>query len=271
MKNTPEVSETLDEIIFEQRNKAYGAYALRLSYQKIIRQATLVGTSIFTLALLTPLLYAKWIPKDAERNLVITTMNLKTPEPPQKEKVTPPEPPKVEPQPVATRRYVEPEIVPDDHATEEELIKQSDLNDVKIGSENVDGVKPDEAIEVIVDETVTKIAEVVEVEKEDAAFINVEQQPDFPGGLRELAKFLSNNMKYPLPAQRMSIEGKVALTFIVSKTGEISNIEVLKGIGFGCDEEAIRVVKLMPRWNPGKQSGRAVPVKFTLPITFALQ
>lgn len=271
MKNTQEVSESLDEIIFEQRNKAYGAYALRSSYQKIIRQATLAGTTFFTLALLTPLLYAKWMPADAEQNLVITTMNLKTPEPPQKEEITPPEPPKVEPQPVATRRYVEPEIVPDDQATDEELVTQTELQDVKIGSENIDGVTPDEAVEVVVDETATKIVEVVEIEKDDVPFVTVEQQPDFPGGLRALAKFLSDNIKYPSPAQKMNIEGRVALTFIVSKTGEISNIEVLKGIGFGCDEEAIRVVRLMPRWHPGKQSGRAVPVKFTLPISFALQ
>jgi protein TonB len=83
-------------------------------------------------------------------------------------------------------------------------------------------------------------------------------------------KFLGKNLKYPTAAQRANIQGKVFLSFIVEKDGSITDIETMKGIGFGCDEEAMRVVKLMPKWIAGKQNGRNVRVKFTIPVFFRL-
>jgi protein TonB len=84
-------------------------------------------------------------------------------------------------------------------------------------------------------------------------------------------KFLRQNIKYPAEAIRKQIEGKVIINFIVEKDGSVSNVKVLNGIGGGCDEEALRVIKLMPRWNPGKQSGMPVRVLFNLPITYKLK
>jgi len=101
-------------------------------------------------------------------------------------------------------------------------------------------------------------------------FSVVEQQPVFPGGMAELGRYLSGSIKYPEAAQRANVSGRVFVNFVVTKTGEITDVNLLKGIGFGADEEARRVVSQMPRWIPGKQNGKAVNVKYNLPINFSL-
>jgi len=97
-----------------------------------------------------------------------------------------------------------------------------------------------------------------------------EEQPSFPGGIVAMMNFLANNIKYPKLAIEVGITGIVYVTFITEKDGSISNIQVIKEIGGGCDEEAVRVVRMMPKWNPGKQNGFPVRVKLTLPIKFSL-
>ena len=94
--------------------------------------------------------------------------------------------------------------------------------------------------------------------------------PTFPGGEAELMKFMSENLKYPVIAQENGIQGRVILRFVVSKTGAIENIQVVRSVDPTCDKEAIRMVKSMPRWIPGKQNGNNVPVYFTLPVLFKL-
>ena len=98
----------------------------------------------------------------------------------------------------------------------------------------------------------------------------VDQMPQYPGGESEMQKFISENLKYPETAQKEGIQGRVIVRFVVEKTGAISNIEVIRGIGPDCDKEAIRTIKAMPNWIPGKTTGRIVPVYFTLPIVFKL-
>jgi protein TonB len=102
-------------------------------------------------------------------------------------------------------------------------------------------------------------------------FTVVEQMPAYPGGEKALNDFFAKNLKYPVLAKEQGIQGKVWMGFVVGKDGAISNVEVIRGIGGGCDEEAIRVVKLMPKWTPGYQSGRPVIVKFRFPINFTLR
>ncbi|OFY06174.1 MAG: hypothetical protein A2W93_10485 [Bacteroidetes bacterium GWF2_43_63] len=97
-----------------------------------------------------------------------------------------------------------------------------------------------------------------------------ETQPEFPGGVDALMTFLKNNIKYPLAARNNEIQGTVYITYIIEPDGELSNIKVLKGIGGGCDEEAIRVISLMPAWKPGTQRGKPVRAYFNLPIQFIL-
>ena len=111
------------------------------------------------------------------------------------------------------------------------------------------------------------IAEEVE---EEVIYEAVEQMPGFPGGDAELMKYIRDNLKYPVIAQEMGIQGRVILRFVVSKTGEVGDIKVLRSVDPNLDKEAIRVVQSMPRWIPGKQNGNAVPVYFTLPVSFKL-
>ncbi len=99
----------------------------------------------------------------------------------------------------------------------------------------------------------------------------VENQPEFPGGMKELGTYFEKNLHYPATAEKANVQGRVFLSFIVTKEGDIADIKILKGIGFGADEEAIRAVKAMPRWKPGLQSGQPVNVRFNLPINFQLE
>jgi len=106
---------------------------------------------------------------------------------------------------------------------------------------------------------------------EAEVFTVVEEMPEFPGGPSKMMNFLANNLTYPEQARRQKIEGRVFVNFVVEKDGAVSNVTILRGIGAGCDEEAKRVVELMPKWTPGYQRGQAVRVSFNLPIKFALE
>ncbi len=110
-----------------------------------------------------------------------------------------------------------------------------------------------------------------DVKVDGEIFTVVENQPEFPGGMKELGTYLEKNLHYPETAQKVNAEGRVFISFVVTKTGDITDVNLLKGIGFGADEEAIRVVQNMPRWKPGSQSGQAVNVKYNLPINFQLE
>ncbi len=105
---------------------------------------------------------------------------------------------------------------------------------------------------------------------ESEIFMVVEEMPQYPGGVQEMMNFLANNIQYPEQARRKEIQGRVFVNFVVEKDGSVSNVNILRGIGAGCDEEAIRVVELMPKWKPGKQNGQPERVSFNLPIKFTL-
>jgi protein TonB len=117
------------------------------------------------------------------------------------------------------------------------------------------------------DEPVIKKEEV----KEPEIFVVVEEMPSFPGGDKALYEYLAKNIKYPAVAKDNGIEGKVYIKFVVNEDGSVSQAQVARGIGGGCDEEALRVVKDMPKWKPGKQRGKNVKVWYTLPVYFKLQ
>ncbi|MCC6939143.1 MAG: energy transducer TonB [Flavobacteriales bacterium] len=108
-------------------------------------------------------------------------------------------------------------------------------------------------------------------EAEPQIFTIVEEMPAFPGGEAELFKYLSKAVKYPQMAQDAMISGVVYMTFVVDENGKVRDPKVLRGIGGGCDQEAIRVVKAMPEWEPGKQRGKPVRVQYNLPIRFTLK
>ena len=157
----------------------------------------------------------------------------------------PPPPPPPPPQQII-------EIVEDDEEIEEELEIESTEVDESTTIEIID--MPEEV-----------------VEEEPEIFLIVEDPPSFPGGEEEMFKYLGKNIKYPPMAKDAGIQGIVYVTFVVMENGNIDQVKVLRGIGGGCDEEAIRVVKNMPSWKPGKQRGKSVRVQFNLPIRFTLQ
>lgn len=274
MENHPDNLATLEEIVFQNRNKSYGAYSLRIDYQNVIKKSLLIGISIFVLAVLTPMLWAK-VESKIGREVIATVIKVDISEPPKE--IEPPKietPPPVEPEPEVRSqiRYTEPKIVDDSKPTELPP-DQDDLNKaINIGTQNVVGV--DEPIPTedpdAIKATQPEMPVAVESAEKDKVFISVEQNPEFAGGMNALLKFLQKNLRYPTPAVNANVGGKVYMQFVVGQDGNISKVDVLKGIGFGCDEEAQRVVKLMPKWSPGRQSGRAVAVKFTLPISFQL-
>ena len=113
-------------------------------------------------------------------------------------------------------------------------------------------------------------ARVEDVVQQDKDYVVVEQMPEFPGGQDAMMQFLREKLTYPAQARELGIQGKVICSFVVDKSGEIRNVTVLRGIGYGCDQEAIRVIKAMPAWKPGRQSGQVVNVKYNIPISFKL-
>lgn len=145
------------------------------------------------------------------------------------------------------------EIVNDDVEVEDNLDINADVTQEEIIEEYV---KP----EVIEEEVV-----------EQEIFTIVETMPSFPGGQEKLMHYLATNIKYPQIARESNVQGRVYLSFVVEPNGSVSNVKVLRGIGAGCDEEAMRVVKAMPKWSPGKQRGKAVRVSYNLPVNFKLQ
>ena len=157
----------------------------------------------------------------------------------------PPPPPKIQ----------QPEIieVPDEEEIEEEIEVDLDLE-----------ITEDEAIENIITE------EAPEEEDVDKVFTIVEQQAEFKGGMQKFYEYVGKKMKYPSQARRMGIEGKVFVQFVVERDGSITDVQAIRGIGAGCDEEAMKVIRESPKWNPGKQRGRAVRVRRVIPITFRL-
>ncbi len=146
------------------------------------------------------------------------------------------------------------EVVSDDQEIKNELVVNAEVNE---DTKNIE-IAPVQ-IEEEEDETETQI------------FTVVENEPEFPGGMEALYKYLAQNIKYPQLARENGITGKVYVTFVVERDGSIANPKVLRDIGGGCGAEAIRVVKSMPKWTPGKQRGKAVRVQFNLPVNFNLK
>lgn len=275
MAENKSTTMTLDDIVFENRNKAYGAYDLRKVYRPTLTKSMLIGGAIFVLAMLSPALISL-IPNKEEEQFMQEIDLMKIPPPPiDPNEPPPPPPPPIEVPKVATIKFLPPEVKKDEEVPEEspppvveELEKVAIADKTQEGDENAQEaiVAPEETAPV---KEEVKVVEAAPVEEQ--VFQVVEQNPEFPGGMAALGQYLGKNLKYPAAASRANVSGKVFLTFVVNTDGSIQDIQVLKGLGFGCDEEAQRVVKGMPKWKPGKQSGRNVRVKYNLPISFVLE
>jgi len=259
------------EIVFESRPKDYGAYVMRTLSSRRHRFAILLTLILFVTAFTLPGVIKSIIPASKVKNVEVTTLSdIKLEK--NKPKV---EQPKIEIEPPqkikSTIKFTPPVIKDDVDVKDEEVMKtQEEVNDSKLSVSTADvkgNSKDADAIDL--SELQQQQNKVVE-EEVVKPYVVVEQMPEFPGGDEIMRKFLRDNIRYPMMARESGITGTVYVTFIVSATGQISDVKLLRGIGGGCDEEAVRVVKTMPKWIAGRQTGKPVPVQFNLPIKFSL-
>ena len=248
-----------DDIVFEARNKEYGAYRLRKRYSRNVILATIVGVVILSTVIIAPYLNAKAAvnrTKRAERQVEIKMENLDTPT----DVVAPPPPPPPPPTDVVQQaRYVPPVVV--------DSVKPEDEAQLMTADEAQTEVQNEEVVEVV--EVVTE--EVQEEDPEATPFVVVEEMPMFPGGDAELLKYIAEHTEYPEIAKENNIQGRVIVRFCVTSKGGVSQVSILKGVDPELDAEAIRVVNTLPPFKPGKQGGKPVPVWYMVPITFTLK
>ena len=261
------------DVVFEGRNQAYGAYTMRKVYEKRILMSVLIAILAFGIGMGGPVLYNSFMLVEKE-GPNLKAVNMKALPPPPVDKKTPPPPASPPPPPpppqVASIKFPPP--VPDEKVKEDEMPPIKELEGKKISTETKDGA--DDKGEIELPKAEIKAEPILEKPKtDDQIYTVVQQQPDFIGGQKEMAKFLRKNFKYPRNAQRMGITGKVFVRFVVSRNGTINDVTILKGLANcnECNEEAIRLVKMMPAWTPGMQNGNPVNVYFNLPISFTLQ
>jgi periplasmic protein TonB len=253
--------ESLEEIIFKERNKQYGAYALRRNYGNHVIVALFIAVLFIGSALTYPLMNR---PEDIKPNvgdtitIIVEPIRLKTPEP------TFPRIPVVPPpvKPVDKSLVFVTPKVSSEPGDNQDFGKQDVMANAKPvpvaplpepGNEGAPNPEP-----VMTDPT------------PPPPRTWVEEMPHFPGGDNQLKTFLLSSIKYPQEARELNIQGTVYLEFVVEPDGSITNIVVKRGPGGGLEEEALRVVKSMPLWTPGKQNGTAVRVRLTLPVKFTL-
>ena len=264
------------DLVFEGKNQAYGAYQLRKNTG--VRNVKALLWVIAAIAAIFLLVWAKVAIENAMPKQTVNTADIELSKLAQKKeaKVERKEPVKVEMEKVVEKvkssvKFTAPEIKKDDEVQPEDEIKsQDDLSktNTAIGTFDVKG--NDEA-----EGEVLKAKEVIADEKpkeeETKVFDVVEQMPEFPGGQAALLKWISDHIKYPAIAEENGIQGRVVCTFVVERDGSVTDVQVARSIDPSLDKEAVRVLKQMPRWNPGKQNGASVRVKYTVPVTFRLQ
>jgi len=252
-----------DEIVFETRNKEYGAYKIRKKYSRTLIISMIIGIIIIATAVITPYLNAKAMEDQRqareEVQVEIKMENLDQPS----ETVAPPPPPPPPPSDVVQQnRYVPPVVV--DTIKPEEMTQLMTVDEAQI--EVVDRAV-DEVF--IIQEEVKE--EIQEEEPEPEPFVVVEEMPMFPGGEAALLDYIAQNTQYPEVAKENNIQGRVIVRFCVTSKGTVDQISVLKSVDPELDEEAMRVVSTLPLFRPGRQGGKPVPVWFMVPITFTLK
>ncbi len=259
MSPKKEYTENFDEIVFEKRFKEYGAYRLRHIYKKHMNIAMAISITLLLIGVGVPLI-AGYMNKVRTVNVDKEVLVDLGPAP-TKEEAPPPPPPPPPPEALEQKvKFTAPVVVNDT------IEDSGNLNQDDLSNKTTNVVPVEEELNVVEEEVKPEIVEV-----KPPPFIVVEEMPSYPGGDESRIKFITENVVYPVMAKESNIQGTVYVTFVVENDGSITDVKVLRGIGGGCDEEAVRVVKMMPKWNAGKQSGKSVRVQFNLPIKFTLQ
>jgi protein TonB len=265
------------DLVFDGKNQAYGAYQLRKDTGKRNLKALITMFLIF--AAIAAIVIAKVSIDNyiASRNAAIETdVELQSLAEKKEAKVERKEEPQIEKIEVekvkSSVAFTTPEIKKDEEVQEDQEMKSQDelaSTNTAIGAFTVEG-NDEEAGEVLKAKEVIAEPEPPKVE-ETKVFDVVEEMPQFPGGQAALLEYLAKNIKYPVVAEENGIQGKVIVTFVVERDGSITDVKVVKSVDPSLDKEASRVVKSMPKWQPGKQNGSAVRVKYTVPVQFKLQ
>ena len=258
MANEKDVAPAFDDIVFEIRNKEYGAYSLRKKYSRNVLISLLIGIFILGTAVITPFINAKSVEnkKRAERTVVMNMEKLNTPT----DQVAPPPPPPPPPAEIVQQaRYVPPVVVDSVKPDENVKLMSADQANTEVKNDVVEEA-PQQAKE-----------EVQEAEAEPEPFVVVEEMPMFPGGDAALLTYIGEHTNYPEVAKENNIQGRVIVRFCVTSKGGVNQVSVLKGVDPELDKEAVRVVGTLPTFKPGKQGGKPVPVWYMVPITFTLK
>jgi|GEM_PF-88696 len=260
---------TLDDLVFENRNKAYGSYALRVRYGNYMTRAFIASLTVFLLIVLSPKIIAlidsfmghQTEVQEEEIEVIAELKDI-----PIEKDIPPPPPIEVEPPKIETVKFLPPEIKPDKDVHVDELPPKTDaLDTTNISSVNQEG-----------DKNLNDVIEDVQGSSEigggedNKVYTYVGEWPEFLGGRDAMLKFIGKNIKYPRDAEQKGVEGRVIVGFTVDKTGEITDVHILKGVSATMDKEAERVVRMMPPWKPGKNNGVAVKVKFKVDIVYKL-
>jgi len=255
------------DIIFDGRNKEYGAYELRKSYNSRLRNA-LIGTALVVALLFVGYYVSSMGGAPKKKAMIVQDVELETVKD-KKDEPPPPPPPKVEPPKIEMAKFTPPKIVKDEEVKKEDKPpEQEKLEDTKIGTVNQEGLK-DEGITA---PPVSDNKGVVEAPKEDydKTFTKVEIESEYPGGMAAWARYLNKTLHYPDEAVNNEIQGDVVVQFIVDKEGNVSDVEAVSGPP-ELKEEAVRVIKKSGKWTPAVQNGRQVKSYKKQPVKFRLE
>lgn len=259
------------DLVFQNRNKSYGAYELRKHNNETTSKALAYACILFSAFIIVPWMYGLITPvsvitvPDSSDPIEVTLTRIqeeKTIIPPSH--TAKPEPPKS----VQYTRMVVAPTVPDNV----EPPSQLEIEQAVIGPETIAGTKGAEINPITLSTGNTEGTGIAEPVSENTIFTldAIEKYPQFPGGAEAFSKYLSRHLRYPGAAAEKGIQGKVLVSFIIERNGELSNIKIVRSIGGGCDEEAMRVLAKSPKWSPGIQNNQQVRVAYNIPINFRL-
>lgn len=249
-----------DDIVFECRNKEYGAYILRRKYPRTLLASMVFGIGVIAVAVIVPYLNAKAMEGRQVKEERVVEIKMENLDQPSETVAPPPAPPPPVEEVVQQTRYIPPVVV--DSVKPEESGRLLTAEDARIEIRDADVLEIIPVAEVM--------EEVREEEPEPEPFIVVEEMPMFPGGQSELNKFLHENAQYPEIAKENNVQGRVIVKFCVTPSGGVDKVSILKGVDPELDNEAMRVVSILPLFKPGKQGGKPVPVWYTVWINFQL-
>lgn len=268
------------DLIFEGKNKDFGAYKMRQASDGRHNKAFIIV--VIALVVISAIIFSvvKVQEEIAKRELMaqaqqaeMAQMDMDEPEEIEEVEEIEIEVPDTPPEEILNQqKMTEIAIVPDDQVSEEDEVKsQTDLeqNTAIAGALDFDDGTDD--ISKITEQKVEIIQEKPKEEKKEQVFRHVEQMPEFPGGQAALMKYINDNIRYPVMAIENGVQGRVTVQFVVTKDGSVGNVTVVRGVDRNLDEEAVRVCKTLPKFIPGKQNGQPVNVWFTLPVTFRLE